>query len=242
MKKTFILAIVLMMIISTYSVSFANEPPKEIKEEFNLIEYLENNELGSIAELEEIILEKSTNDEVLKSINTVAVKAITRKLDKVEEFTIEIDKENELLYVTEIVSSEIEVPKMFERTVELARSTIYSKRSTSTQSAYSWAGVKIFSVITEGRFEYDKSSYCKVIDSEGYFVEPFLGLWNSVCSVSDRDLGTTAYVKTYGTANLNLGIAEIFGINLNFQTCRYNLQLTCDRYGSVSTSWDLEKL
>ncbi|GAB6110126.1 hypothetical protein [Fusibacter bizertensis] len=240
MKKNFIVALALMIIVSTFSIAFADTPLKDQKQEFNLIEYLETNNVNSLDELESVILENTTDSDVMNSINTESVMSSLSKSNSVIEFYIDIDKENELVYVTEVTSSEIQVPQSSKSIIASTNGIVYGKAASAEKNVYSAVGMKVFTVKSEGDFHYDKSSYCKVVEAEGYFTSSFLSMWESSCWIDDRDLGSTAYVKTYGTANLKLSVAETLGINLTFQTMEYKLKLVCDMYGNISSEWEQE--
>lgn len=225
MKKILTLALSIIIIVMGSKVSAAQA---EINGKFNLIEFLESNSVESKYELEKIIATNTKNN-----INGPVNKA-TAELGTIDEFNIEIDKKNELVYVTQIISAEHQVPKVF----KAARSTLYNKSATATKDVYSIAGLKIFTIKSEGEFQYDKNRSCTVTDSSGFFTSSFLSMWDSACSVDDRSSGSTAYVKTYGTAYLKLDIAETLGISLTFQSFEYRLKLICDQYGKISSEWD----
>ena len=243
MKKLFTFALALMLITSTFTGSYAQASSLHTENNFNLLAYLESHDVHSIAELESVIARNTSDPEIHKSLDTLAPKAMFSTLsnnEKIEEFKLEIDPQNELVVVTQVISTENAQPLLNKMALASTRATIYSKGATATKKVYSAVGMKIFTVKSEGEFQYDKSSYCKVTEAEGYFTSSFMSMWDSNCWIDDRDLGSTAYVKTYGTANLKLSVAEVLGINLTFQTIEYKLKLICDKYGNITSDWSEE--
>ncbi len=236
-QRIFSFVVAMVMMIGIVVPSYADKTLAsniENKDAFNLIEYVDNNKVHSISELENIIAINSNDERVLKSLNNDFSSRLAQNNEKVDDFKIEIDRKNNNIIVTEVKSKENK------NMCNMQRKIYYTKRAYAKKNVYSSAGFKIFTVKTKGEFEYDRESYCKINEAEGYFNSSFLSIWDSNCWVDDRELGNRAYVKTYGTANLKVSVAQILGINLTFQTADYSLKLYCNKYGTISTYWDID--
>ena len=229
MKKFISIILSLLMLFTMSVTAFAAEQPEsQTNTDFNLIEYLKENPVSTKSEFLSAILENGS-DLAVASISS-AVPASTQ--NGTEEFSYIIDEESQLVYVKTLWKGE-------EKQVQTTKAagTVWQVDASTQYEAYSIVGIHVFTVTTSGTFEYDMSSYCKVIKSQGFFNPAFLSLWSASTWISPGNYTTkSAYIDTYGTANLNFSIAEILGITLNFQSVNYTLELTCDHMG-VLDAW-----
>lgn len=199
------------------------------KSDFNLIEYLKNTPVATEAEFLAIISENG-GELAISSIQSEATHSTT---NETEQFSYFIDEENQTVHTTTINCGE----EVLVKPDALTRSTVslWQRTASAEHKAYSVVGIHIYTVSADAIFQYDKQSFCNVIQSHGYFNPAFLSLWSASTWISDGNYSVKkAYSETYGTANLNFGIAEIIGITLNFQTVNYSLQLNCDYTGDCT--------
>ena len=234
MKKIISGILALTLTIGCSLPSFAAESKSpEKSQNLNLIEYLEENPVTTEEEFLNIITEHG-NDLAISSISNEPKESSN---DSTEEFSYFIDEENQMVYTQTLKTSD-EVPVTTESRTSR---TIWQRKATTEYKGYSVIGIHIYTVTTEGTFQYDKQSYCKAVKSNGYFNPAFLSLWQASAWISDGNYTTSkAYVETYGTANLNLAIAEIIGITVNFQSINYSLELTCDKMGNCHGYYTLK--
>lgn len=206
---------------STITVSAAKQPETTVSK-FNLIEYLKKNPVSTREEFLYIIENGNSNN-----IASFSVPYISSSTESNELFSYVIDEENQLVYTKTLQYGE-------ESIVQSARAskTIYQNTGTVQHETYSDIGLHLFTVTTEGTFQYDKSSYCECIASHGFFNPAFLGLYDSSPWISNGNYSATkAYVDTYGTANLDFTISKTLGLEINLHSANYSLELTCNYMG-----------
>lgn len=190
---------------------------------FSLIECLKENPVNTKEEFISLIL-KNGNVDVTASISTPC-KAAT--IEEIDSFSYIIDEERQLVYVETIKYGN-------ETTLQSTRSarTIYQKTGSVSHETYSDVGLLLFTITTEGTFQYDKSSYCEYIKGHGYYNPGSLGLYESSPETQNGNYSTTkAFIETYGTATCNVPIADTLGIIITLHSINYSLELTCNYMG-----------
>lgn len=225
-KRLTCFALSAIMAMSISITAFANEININTEtNSFNLAEYLQKNPVSSKTEFISAILNNGDST-AIESIDTSDLTKTTSENDK---FEYVINKDEQMIYIKTISVKEES---------SSTRASTYINNASATYEGYSWLGVHVFTVTTKGTFQYNKSSYCDVIKSEGYFNPAFLSLWNASTWINNGNYSKSkAYIDTYGTANLNFSVAQILGLTLNLQSVNYNLELTCDTYGNVDGTW-----
>jgi hypothetical protein len=221
----------LTLIFGLGTTALAKSPAESASNEtnFNLAEYLTYNPVNSESEFISVILNKGS-DEAIESLdnnNTILTSTIK------EDFSYTIDMENQIIYTTTIAYGK-ETPISPSKTTanEVAR-TVWQNTGTATHKGYSWTGIPIYTITTSGTFQYDNSTFCNVIKSNGFFTPAYFSLWDSETSVNSGQYSNTkAYAESYGTASLNMAIADLVGIDIKIQSFSYSLELNCDKYGN----------
>ena len=201
------------------------EPTDQTEESFDLIEYLEDHTVRTQSDFFDVI-EYYGNDEAADSI--VGCKAEWEKHKSeysAESFTYQVDVENQLVYTTTVHSKD---------TNSSARYVGKQKSVAVSKTVYSSSGIRLFYVEGHATFNYLSGVSSEAVSGEGYFNPAVLSAWTGSVAVDKGNYSATkAFVKVYGTANLNLGVAEILGLQLNIQSVNFVLTITCDSDGNV---------
>lgn len=194
MKKT--MAIVLTIVTIFAAGGILNSKSRVEASEFNLIDYLETHKVESYDEFEDLISTVSPD-----SIDTHPINSVT-------DFKINIDYDNQLVYVDLIV-----------KPVVLASGVT----NTASRNYYSSVGKKIFQISITGRFTYSSGS-CSTTSASGSFSPATLSTWNSTPTISTGNTSSSvAYARISGTARS--------GAN----SINYSLTLYCNDNGHTYT-------
>lgn len=231
MKKFISILLAAVLCLSFGTTAFAAEKDTSAVKEFNFAQYLESHKIVSRDDFLNVI-KKYGNETAVESIESCKDDFSAYKgSDCKESFSYTIDYDNQLIYTDTTVKKD-DVKESG------AKATTYVTTASTQHEAYSWCGVHVFTVSTDGSFTRQAGSSCSVRTSHGYFNPAFLSLWNASTWINTGNYNTKkAYIDTYGTANLNLAVAQVLGITLNIQSVNYSLTLSCDSYGNVSASY-----
>ncbi|MFZ3590123.1 hypothetical protein ACOI1C_12790 [Bacillus sp. DJP31] len=119
----------------------------------------------------------------------------------------------------------------------VSAATYYSGRVTEKYVAYSWVGMPIWEIWTEGEFSYNKSTYV-----QGHFYDGDVDKrWGGVVwQIDNYAEGTTqaadkSWATVYTRANFHYGL-EYSGVGLVVQYLKVKAQIRCDKYGKISKS------
>lgn len=231
MKKLISMLLAVVLCLSLGTVAFAAEEDTSAVKEFNFAEYLESHKIVTRDDFLNVIKEYGSETAVESIASCKDDFSAYKGTDYLETFSYTIDYDNQLIYTNTTVKKDV-VKEGGEK------ATTYVTTASTQHEAYSWCGIHIFTVSTDGSFTRQPGSYCRVRTSHGYFNPAFLSLWNASTWISTGNYDTKkAYIDTYGTANLNFAVAQVLGITLNIQSVNYSLVLTCDSYGNVSGSY-----
>lgn len=163
----------------------------------SLIDYLETHEVESYAEFQEIIRSVSPESVDEKASNLVM------------DFSINIDYDNRIVYVT---------------TIEESADPSANANKTASRSYYNDFYVKIFTISVTGNFRYS-SGHCSTTSANGSFTKPFYSTWSSTPTISTGNISPSiAYARISGTATN--------GTN----STNYILTLTCNDSGQFGTT------
>lgn len=235
MKRLIALVMVIVCFSATVGASASTNTEKKTFDDYDntFIQELSRKEIKNRDDFEKAVKRTALSYGRNLEIESVSEK-VEVKNDYEEEFCYSIDYDNKLV-IAETKRTK-QVPKA--GAAKAPRATTYITTASAEKEVYSWAGIHIYTVSTDGQFEWQSGRYCNVISSHGYFNPAFLSLWEASVWVNTGNYSSTyAYVNTYGTANLNLGIAQVLGITVNIQSFNYSQVLTCDSYGNVSASY-----
>ena len=97
-------------------------------------------------------------------------------------------------------------------------------------SAYSWAGIRLFTIHTKGYFGYDGTKV-EAHHVDSWYTKGFLSVWqvsNFEEGGYNNDAGT--YSEFYGRGNFHFGI-EIDGRGIVITDKYLNLYVSCDKDG-----------
>lgn len=250
MRKTLIFLVIFAIMLSPIGDAYAQVKENQEEKEFNLIDYLKDNEVQSIEELEYIIQVNTTSNYNVYDRNNdfATIKRQSdndeRRIDqnsKVTQFNVDINEKAEIVIVTELSSTEESYSSVANSrsSLSMRSDTTGYRWHTVSQYAYSKFGGELFKVKSRGRFKYNFEDTVVVLESETYFTPSFFSAYESSVSKEVGGTGGSAYVKAYGTAVCKLSIAEMIGINITLQAAEYSLKLNCDVNGNSSYSWRL---
>lgn len=194
------------MVALMFSV-FGNVSAAE-KNGFNLIDYLENNEVTSNAELCEVIAMNS---------GELPMTMYTQSLTYVNDFS---EEEISFNYVINYENQTVE----FDTVYQLSATT-YTTAGRATHEVYSDIGKLLYTINVTGSFARTTQSV-SCSSKSGSFTQAVGSTWTSTAAVSSGNYSRTqAYARTYGTAQSLL------------QSKTYQLTLVCDTAGTLSSTF-----
>ena len=145
-------------------------------DDFDLIEYVEEHEIDSKQEFDEVISENVTGYEISDDYSDIVF------------FDITVDHEESLVYV-DVVR-------------DLGTDLRGSKSGSVSREYYSQVGVHIFTISVTGNFTYSSGS-CSCTSASGSFTPALLSLWTSSPVISRGNLSSgKAFARINGTATL----------------------------------------
>lgn len=232
MKRLLVGMTTALMMMGSASV-FAADVKKSVpsSNSFNMVEYLQSNNVTSEEEFESVILANGS-DSAVESLSLETKYSTSDTMCTNDDFSYRIDEESQTIITT---------TKKSNSESNNIRSSLWLTTTEYEASVYSWCGIEVFTVTTYGEFLHKPSSFVDVQKSRGYFNPSFLSLWTGSewTDTGNNYNNTKAYVETRGTANLSLSIADILGLSFNWQTANYALEVTCDTYGNTYADFDL---
>jgi len=161
---------------------------------FSLIEYVTNHQIDTHEEFNEVLEVYCGQASASVSENEIS-------------FQLYVDYENNM--VVTIV-------------VEDISQTRGSKAGRADKAYYSDAGVEIFTIVVEGRFNYT-STQCTTYSASGSFNPSLMSSWTSTPTIYSGNYSPTcAYARTAGTAHYL------------YMSVSYSLSLSCDTNGNLS--------
>ncbi len=196
---------VLLTLVTIFT--FSNSVFAQEVENFDLIEYLENNEVDSYSEFIDVIRDNSPE----VPMSTVLY-SLTYVNDQNEEisFRYEIDYDNQLVEID---------------TVYLSVAAGTTTSGSAVHETYSSAGLLIFTVRVNGTF-YRTTQSCSTQSKTGSFIPGHNSSWSSTPILSSGSFSSTkAYARIYGTASWLL------------QSKTYQLTLVCDNLGNLTSTY-----
>jgi|GEM_PF-1935103 len=176
MKKLISLAIAILMFTSSTVSAFADTA----NDDFDLIEYVEVNNIDSRDEVIAAIEENTGVELHLDEIDGAAIVSTE----------IETDHENNLVYVVTTTS-------------EFAATTATSKTysASSKKEVFSGTGALLYTISISAKFKYTSGVSCSVSDAAGNFKASSGSLWKSTPKISSGKITTKkAYAQVSGTA------------------------------------------
>lgn len=202
MKKFVSILVTIIMLLSVN----CNLLASEIKS-FDLINYLEENEVKSHDEFVQILSENCQN---------LPVSMYTYSLTYVSDFE-EVDFKINIDYER----NEVIVDTVYQEVSAATGSTSGS----ATKEVYSGVGALIYTLCVTGTFSRTSTS-CSAISGRADFTPGTLSIWTSSPSVTTGNTTTRkAYVRMSGTATSL------------FQSREYKLTLYCDSSGTLTSSY-----
>lgn len=142
-------------------------------DDFNLVEYIENNEIQNPEEFNKVIetyTEYSSPEYSSESISY---------------FKVNIDHDRNIVCVT---------------TMGVSQTKGTETSNKATRDYYNDIGAKIFTISVTGRFSYSTGS-CTTISKSGSFTKPFYSTWSSTPAVTSGNINASkAYAKISGSA------------------------------------------
>ncbi len=145
---------------------------------FDLIDYLQKNDVDSRAELQYIL-------------NAYVVDYASAKTNTGDEvfFEIEIDEDKQIVEVT---------------TIYEISATSYTTSGSVSHEVFSSTGSLIYTIVTAGTFSWN-SQVCSTTSASGSFQPASGSTWSSAPTISRGNLSRTqAYARTSGTARSGL--------------------------------------
>ncbi len=119
--------------------------------------------------------------------------------------------------------------------------SLYTPSLTSSVSEYNWLGWKLFTVCTQGYFEYNHKSVQPYFDNSWYVHNMPFNLWQ----ISNWEKGThqisSSTAEIYGQGNFHYGF-EYNGSGLTVQNYYVKVYLSCDQNGNYGTHYSITKL
>lgn len=119
--------------------------------------------------------------------------------------------------------------------------SLYTPPLTSSVSEYNWLGWKLFTVCTQGYFEYDHKSVQPYFDDSWYVHNMPFNLWQ----ISNWEKGThqisSSNAEIYGQGNFHYGF-EYNGSGLTVQNDYVKVYLLCDQNGNYGTHYSITNL
>lgn len=217
-----------MLPVSVYAAEAENQENYSVSE-FDMQNYLNSYPVDTAEEFVGII-ETYGDEKSVENIEDFKAEIENYCNDEYNQnFTYHYDTENQLI-ITSAIYEKIDDSKM--------RAKSGSKNFISINSVFSKAGSHIYTVTGEATFYYNNDVSCSVSSAVGYFNPASMSAWTGSVSVDKGNKNAkSAYVSVYGTANLNLAIAEILGLTVNIQSANFLLTLTCDSQGNTASTF-----
>lgn len=203
MKKLVIVFMTFLLMISNVASVFADE-----RQDFNLIEYLEENDISSNAEFIRLLV--SHNCCSAMTLYTESLTSVNDLNNEEISFSYEIDYQKQTIEVD---------------TVYLTNALSNSVSGRATHDTYSVNGKLVYTVTVIGSFSVN-AQMVTCYSKSGSFVPGVGSSWTSTPLFSSGNYSSLrAYARTYGVASSSS------------QVNNYQLTLVCDATGTLSSTF-----